>query len=84
MQRCDFDGEYIAVVQEKTKVKILFYYPTRLRAYRKDLPKVGRHILAYNPTQPPEKRAVQRAVEDVREKIGPLDRPERLVIHGWR
>lgn len=84
MQWSDFDGEYMAVVQEKTKAKIWVYCPIRLRSYLKELPKTGRHILARNLSQPLGKRAVQKAVEDVREKIGVLDGPGRLVIHGWR
>ncbi|WP_341870468.1 site-specific integrase [Paracoccus shanxieyensis] len=84
MQWDDFDGEYMAVVQEKTGVKIWIYCPARLRAYLADLPRQGRHILARNLTQPLGKRAVQKAVEDVRESIGVMGGKDRLVIHGWR
>ena len=84
MQWSDFDGEFMAVVQEKTGTKISIYCPKRLRAYLASLPKQGRFIFARNLTQPLGKRAVQKAVEEVREKIGVLKGPGRLVIHGWR
>lgn len=84
MQWSDFDGEYMAVVQEKTKAKIWVYCPARLRGYLKTLPRAGRHILARNLTSPLGKRAIQKAVEDVREKIGARFGSGRLVIHGWR
>lgn len=84
MQWSDFDGEYMAVAQEKTKAKIWVYCPGRLRAYLASLPKSGRHILARNLTQPLGKRRVQKAVEEVRERIGALRGEDRLVIHGWR
>lgn len=56
----------------------------RLHGMWHSLPKAGRHIMARNLTQPLGKRAVQKAVEDVREAIGVLTGPDRLVIHGWR
>lgn len=80
----DFDGEFMNVVQEKTGAKISVYCPQRLRDYLANLPKRGRHILARNLTQPIGKRAVQKAVEDVRNGIGVLSGKGRLVIHGWR
>ncbi|MEM8632944.1 MAG: tyrosine-type recombinase/integrase [Pseudomonadota bacterium] len=55
-----------------------------MRSYLQRLPKAGAHILAKNLTQPLQKRAVQKAVEDVREAIGVMRGPDRLVIHGWR
>lgn len=84
MQWSDFDGEYMSVIQEKTEVKISVYCPARLRAYLCSLPRKGRHILAKNLTQPIGKRAVQKAVEEVRAQIGAMHGNKRLVIHGWR
>ncbi len=84
MQWGDFDGEFMAVVQEKTGAKISIYCPRRLRDYLGKLPKRGRFIFARNLAQPLGKRTVQKAVEDVREKIGAKDGADRLVIHGWR
>lgn len=84
MQWDDFDGEFMAVVQEKTGAKIWIYCPERLQRYLGQLHKQGRHILARNLTQPLGKRAVQKAIEDVREKIGVLHGAGRLVPHGWR
>lgn len=84
MQWADFDGEYMAVVQEKTGAKIWIYCPARLREYLASLSTQGRYIMARNLTQPLGKRAVQKAVEDVREIIGAKSGDDRLVIHGWR
>lgn len=84
MQWSDFDGEYMAVVQEKTGVKIWIYCPARLRNYLATLPKAGQHILSKTATDPLGKRAVQKAVEEVRDKIGARHGANRLVIHGWR
>lgn len=80
----DFDGEYMAVVQEKTGTRLWVYCPQRLRDYLASLPRGGRHILAKNLVEPIGKRRVQAAVEAVREAIGAKDGPDRLVIHGWR
>lgn len=80
----DFDGEFMAVVQDKTKAKIWVYCPTRLQAYLATLPKKGKYIIAKNLTQPVDKRTVQKAVEEVREKIGAMEGDNRLVPHGWR
>lgn len=80
----DFDGEFMSVVQEKTGAKISIYCPQRLRDYLTNLPKRGRYILARNLTQPIGKRAAQKAIEEVREKIGALSGATRLVPHGWR
>lgn len=62
----DFDGEFMDVMQEKTKTKMSLYRPARLQAYLATLPRAGRHILAKNLTQLIGKRAAQKAVEDVR------------------
>jgi len=71
----DFDGEYMSVVQEKTKTPLTVYCPARLRSYLATLPRAGRHILAKNLTQHIGKRAAQKAVEEVRKALG---------IMGWR
>lgn len=84
MQWSDFDGQYMHVTQDKTDEKIWIYCPRRLQAYLAALPRTGRYILAKNLTQPLGKRQVQGAVEEVRETIGVLTGPARLVPHGWR
>ena len=61
MQWSDFDGEYMRVVQEKTGADLWIYCPDRLRAHLEALPKVGRHILAKNLTQPISKRRAQNS-----------------------
>lgn len=80
----DFDGEFMEVVQEKTKTKMSVYCPDRLQAYLATLPHSGRHIMAKNLTQPIGKRAAQKAVEDVRSALGIMHGENRLVPHGWR
>lgn len=80
----DFDGEFMAVVQEKTGAKIWVYCPERLRTYLASLQREGRYILARNLTQSIGKRAAQKAVEEVREAIGVMRGENRLVPHGWR
>lgn len=75
-----FDGEYMTVRQEKTGADLVIYCPARLRAYLDALPRGGRFILARDLTRPMHKRAVQKAVQSVREKIG----AEGYVPHGWR
>jgi integrase len=80
----DFNGEFIAVVQEKTGEKLWVYCPIRLQSYLASLPRQGRHILARNLTQPLGKRAVQKSVEEVREALGIMHGESRLVPHGWR
>lgn len=80
----DFDGEYMDVVQEKTGTKVTIYCPRRLQTYLDSLPRTGKHILARNLTQPAGKRAVQKAVEWVRDAIGARAGDDRLVPHGWR
>ena len=84
MKWSDFDGEYMSVVQEKTGERIEVYCPDELRAYLAALPQEGAHILAKNLRQPQSMRAVQKAIEDVREALGYLKGPNRLVPHGWR
>ncbi|MGI3210063.1 tyrosine-type recombinase/integrase [Roseovarius tibetensis] len=80
MEWADFDGGYMAVVQDKTGTKMSSYCPSRLQDYLARLPKTGRHILAKNLTEPIAKRAAQKAVEEVRRSLGIMG----LVPHGWR
>lgn len=80
----DFDGQYMKVLQEKTRQPLEVYCPERLRTYLSSLKKQGTHILPRNLTQPIGKRAAQKAVEKVRLAIGVMHGEGRLVIHGWR
>lgn len=80
----DFDGEFMRVVQEKTKVQIWIYCPKRLQRFLASLPREGRHILPKNLTQPVGKRRVQSAIEEARDEIGVKYGEDRLVPHGWR
>lgn len=74
----------MSVVQDKTGTRIWVYCPKRLQAFLSSLPRHGKHILAKNMTQPIGKRTVQTAVEEVREALGVMRGPNRLVPHGWR
>ena len=84
MEWADFDGEFMRVVQDKTKAKLEIYCPERLQAYLASLPKAGRHIMAKNLNEHIAKRAAQKAVENVRRALGIMDGTDRLVPHGWR
>jgi len=84
MEWDDFDGEYMAVVQDKTDAKLEIYCPARLQTYLATLPRKGRHIMAKNLTEHIGKRAAQKAVEDVRAALGIMHGANRLVPHGWR
>jgi integrase len=84
MQWADFDGEFMSVIQDKTKAKLTIYCPARLQAYLASLPRKGRHIMAKNLSQPSGNRAVQKAVEKVRNDLGIMHGENRLVPHGWR
>jgi integrase len=80
----DLDGEFVRVVQQKTGARLWVFCPARLRDYLGALDRRGAHILALDAKRPLGKRAVQKAVEDVREKIGARHGAGRLVPHGWR
>ena len=84
MKWSDFDGEYMAVVQQKTGHKMQVYCPQRLQSYLSELPRAGAHILAKNLREPLTKSTVQKAVGVVQEAIGVKGGEDRLVIHGWR
>ena len=84
MEWSDFDGEFMSVVQDKTKTKIDVFCPGRLRRYLDRLPRRGKHILAKNLSEHIGKRQVQKAIEAVREAIGVMEGADRLVPHGWR
>lgn len=75
-----YDGEAIAVQQEKTDARLWVACPAQLRAYLDALPRRGRFILAKNLTQHLSKSQVQKVVMAVRKEIGATD----YVIHGWR
>jgi integrase len=84
MKWSDFDGETIRVAQEKTGTHIWVSCPKRLRHFLNGLPREGSYILARNLSHPLGKRAVQKAIEDVRREIGAMSGKDRLVPHGWR
>jgi integrase len=77
-----YDGEYIAVRQEKTEERLVVFCTARLRAHLDALPKRGRFIMAKNLSQPVGYHAVEKAFRAVREKIGRA--ADGYVMHGWR
>lgn len=76
-----FDGEYMAVVQEKTGARIWVYCPDRLLDLLESTPKSGKFILAKNLTEHITYNSIQKKVKAIRELINA--RPEHS-IHGWR
>lgn len=80
MQWSHYDGEFIAVVQEKTGARIWVACPDFLRQHLDTLDRNGTHIIAVSPTKGLSKRAIQQRVQDVRTAIG----ADKFVIHGWR
>ncbi|NVK57302.1 MAG: tyrosine-type recombinase/integrase [Alteromonadaceae bacterium] len=77
-----FDGEYIAVTQDKTKERIKVFCPRELRDYLATLPKRGRFILAKNLTEPINYDSLQKLFAKTRKKAGTAC--DGLVMHGWR
>jgi integrase len=82
MEESHFDGEYMAVLQEKTNERLWVYCPKRLRDFLAQRPKKGRFILAKNLTEPMTYNTVEKAFRRVRAAIGAS--AEGHVMHGWR
>lgn len=80
MEWAHYDGQFIAVVQEKTAARLWVACPTFLKRYLDNLPRKGRFIIAQSLHKGVAKRTIQQRVMAVREKIGALG----YVIHGWR
>ncbi|MFC2966653.1 tyrosine-type recombinase/integrase, partial [Acidimangrovimonas pyrenivorans] len=77
-----YDGEYIAVVQDKTKERLWVYCPQGLRDYLDTLPKRGAYMLPKNLTEPLGYQAIERRFRTVRKTAGKAC--DGLVMHGWR
>lgn len=77
-----YDGEYIAVVQDKTDERLWVYCPAELRRHLDAQPKRGRYILAKNLTEPLGYNALERRFRAARAKAGRVC--DGLVMHGWR
>ncbi|WP_191090064.1 site-specific integrase [Histidinibacterium aquaticum] len=77
-----FDGEYMAVVQDKTKTRLWVYCPTFLRNFLESVPRTGRFILAKNLTEPLTYWQMASAFQKVRGALG--HKAESYVMHGWR
>jgi len=77
-----WDGDYIAVLQEKTKQRVWVWCPARLRAHLESTPRAGHFILAKNLTEPLGYFALEARFRKVRAALGA--RAEGLTMHGWR
>ena len=76
-----FDGEYMAVLQEKTGARVWIYCPDRLLDLLEATPKTGKFILAKNLTEHITYNSIQKKVKAIRDLI--RAQPEHS-IHGWR
>jgi integrase len=77
-----YDGEFIEVIQDKTKEQIWVACPAFLREYLDNLPKRGRYIMPKNFKEPLGYNVVFKRFEKVREAAGEICKG--LVPHGWR
>ena len=77
-----FDGQYIAVTQDKTKERLWIFCPPFLRDHLQATPKQGAFILAKNVTEGMGYDALERGFRKVRAEAGKVC--NGLVMHGWR
>ncbi len=77
-----YDGEFIAVVQDKTDQRLWVACPRFLADYLDGLSRGGKFMMAKNLTQGIAKKTIQQRVLEVRRKEGV--EAEGYVIHGWR
>ncbi|WP_288941702.1 tyrosine-type recombinase/integrase [uncultured Roseovarius sp.] len=77
-----YDGEYIAVLQDKTAERLWVYCPDRLRRFLDSQPKRGAYMIPKNLTQPLGYDALERRFRKVRTAIGKA--ADGHVMHGWR
>lgn len=87
MEWAHYDGEYIAVVQDKQREagpqeRLSIYCPDSLRAFLNATPKRGRFMLARNLTAPLQYAAVEKQFRKVRDDLGEAAKPYSL--HGLR
>lgn len=77
-----YDGEYIAVVQDKTAARILVYCPTTLKSHLDGLKKRRAYIMPANLTEPLGYNAIEKRFRVVRKEAG--KNVTGFVMHGWR
>jgi integrase len=77
-----FDGESMAVVQDKTEERLWIYCPRDLLGHLQSTPKRGHFILAKNLAEPLGYDALERRFRKVRKAAGTVC--SGLVMHGWR
>lgn len=80
MEWAHYDGQYIAVVQEKTSTRLWVACPDFLRDHLDSLERSGKFIISQSLHKGVAKRTIQQRVMAVREAVGALE----YVIHGWR
>lgn len=82
MQWKHYDGEYVEVLQEKTRAKVWIYCPQKLREHLDGLQRQGKFILAKNLTQAIGYNGIEKRFRRAREMAG--KNLAGLVMHGWR
>ncbi len=75
-----FDGEYMFVLQEKTKTRIRVFCPDNLLDALAKFPRQGDYILARNLREPLTYNILQKKVLAVRKAIEATN----FTMHGWR
>jgi integrase len=82
MRRDQFEGDWMAVHDEKGGQTLDVYCPAPLRAFVKDLAPGGKHLIAKNLTQPLGYDAVEKAFRRWRSDLGKRAAP--FTLHGLR
>ncbi|MVO14833.1 tyrosine-type recombinase/integrase [Parasedimentitalea huanghaiensis] len=80
MEWSHYDGEFISVVQEKTKKRLWVACPEFLKTYLDALPRKGKFLITKSLSKGIAKKTIQERVLKIRRIIG----AEKYVIHGWR
>ncbi|WP_171207418.1 tyrosine-type recombinase/integrase [Ruegeria sp. HKCCA6948] len=82
MERDQFRGEWMVVLDEKSDELLEVFCPEDLRDYIATLPRAGKHVLAKNLSEPLGYNAVEKAFRAWRKDLGPEAKP--YVLHGLR
>lgn len=82
MERAQFRGEWVEVLDEKGRDRFEIYCHPKLRAYIEALPNRGKHVLAKTLRQPLGYDAIEKAFRAWRATLGDKARPYSL--HGLR
>ncbi len=82
MERKQFRGEWMDVLDEKADELFETYCPDDLREYLSTLPKSGKYVLAKNLNEPLGYNAIEKAFRAWRKNLGTKAKP--YVLHGLR